>query len=458
MKKSKVIITASMSMMGLLLTVTGCGSVATNSNSSISSKSANSSNTSNGSNAPTKSGNSNKSTGTKNITLAWWTHDPLTQQTMDAIKTFEQQFPDVKVTPNYASWSGYWTKLSTEYAAGSPPDVIQNSTSYLVAYVNKGQLLSLNNLSPIKLNELDQSVLPSGEVNGKLYGIPTGINAQAWLVNSKLLKKSGVNFDSSKSYSWADFAKLCEQISKSLSGVYGVSNAIGDSDLLLYYARDHGETLLEGTSKSLGISQQTLTAWFTYWLDMQENGGTPPAQVTATTMNANFPQTPMGKGQTVFQRDWTDDFVEANTALNTPISLAMFPGWGDATKPYYLHPSMYWSISSSTKDPQAAAELLNFLESDPQANKDYAFQRGFTINVKDKAMLTKTADSGQKSQIAFLNEVAKVASPLGPSAPAFSQFGTQLQNIGQEVLYKKLSPSKAAAELISMGKQDISNS
>lgn len=448
---------AGMCVMGLAAVITGCGSTGQSSGTSGGGNNT-ANNSSSNSSQSTSQNNSKSSSGSQAITLGWWTQSIRTKETLQAISTFEKQNSSIKITPEYAQWSGYWTKLATEYAGGDPPDVVQQSTGYLVDYVNKKKMLPLTNLSEIDLSGLDKNALASGKVNGTLYAIPAGINALDWVANPTLLKKSGLTFDSSaQNYTWADFAKLCEQLHQKLPSVYGVSNNVASEDFLMYYAREHGEHLFDPSGKSMGISTQTLTDWLTYWLDLQQKGGTPPAQVTSTTMNASLPQTPFIKGQTVFQGAWTGEGADIAKLLNQAIDRELLPDWGSSNKPYAMHPDMYWSISSTTKHPHAAAKLLNFLVNSPQVAKTFVFERGVPINQSNLKLLSSSETSSDKKEVAFLNQVSKVASPQAPASPAYGQFGTQLATISQEVLFQKISPSKAAQELISQGNQDLAN-
>src|SRR3569623_3649086 len=57
--------------------------------------------------------------------INWWGSDDRHQKTLKLIKLFEQKNPGIKMTPEYGGLIGYQDKLSTEFAGGHAPDVMQ---------------------------------------------------------------------------------------------------------------------------------------------------------------------------------------------------------------------------------------------------------------------------------------------------------------------------------------------
>jgi multiple sugar transport system substrate-binding protein len=72
-----------------------------------------------------------------NLRVAWWGSQTRHNQTLEVIKLFEKRYPNIKITPEYTSWSDYWTKLNTQAAAQNLPDVIQHDYQYITEWVNR---------------------------------------------------------------------------------------------------------------------------------------------------------------------------------------------------------------------------------------------------------------------------------------------------------------------------------
>ncbi|EPZ52848.1 ABC transporter substrate-binding protein [Alicyclobacillus acidoterrestris] len=396
-----------------------------------------------GTSGNTSGANNSSESGQENITFSWWTSPQRTAETKKAIALFEKKYPNIHVTLEYTGWSGYWSKLATESAGGSEPDVMQMDASRLAEYITKGQLADLSSNQTIDTSAIPKNILQLGDMNGKLYAIPAGVNATTWIYNPAILKQAGIQFDPSKNYTWDDFAKMCEEIHQKLPNVYGVDDEIDQGAALAYYAQTRGEHMYTPDGK-LAISKQTLTDWFTYWLDLQNKGGCPPAQVNASYDHSNTQESPFIKGETAFQYMFIGEELEYQQDLGKPIEHALFPDWADSGKPYTVHPAMYWAISSHTKYPDAAAKLVNFLENDPQVSKIFLNERGVTVNQDNLKADAKVGDSMLKEQDSVMSQVEKVASPSYLDPPAAGQIGDLLTQIAQQVTFKKLTPSQAA--------------
>ncbi len=61
------------------------------------------------------------------LRFSWWGGNSRHQATLQAIKAFEQQHPNIKVQAEYAGWEGYLSRFTTQIAGGKEPDVIQTN-------------------------------------------------------------------------------------------------------------------------------------------------------------------------------------------------------------------------------------------------------------------------------------------------------------------------------------------
>jgi len=61
--------------------------------------------------------------------LSWWGSDDRHQKTLALIKLFESKHPGLTITPEYGGFVGFQDKLSTEFAGGNAPDVMQVADS-----------------------------------------------------------------------------------------------------------------------------------------------------------------------------------------------------------------------------------------------------------------------------------------------------------------------------------------
>lgn len=72
------------------------------------------------------------------IRISWWGGNSRHQATLEAIKLFEETYPDIKVKAEYAGWEGYLSRLTVQIAGGNEPDVIQTNWNWLPLFSKDG--------------------------------------------------------------------------------------------------------------------------------------------------------------------------------------------------------------------------------------------------------------------------------------------------------------------------------
>src|SRR5436309_11660389 len=64
------------------------------------------------------------------LRVAWWGSQDRHNRTIKAIELFQKKQPHVKVSYEFAGWSDYWTKMTTQAAGPNLPDVMQQDYAY----------------------------------------------------------------------------------------------------------------------------------------------------------------------------------------------------------------------------------------------------------------------------------------------------------------------------------------
>src|SRR5690606_1441036 len=167
------------------------------------------------------------------ITLTWWGDDTRADLYNQSLELFAEQYPHITVNPNFASWDDYWPARATEAAGGALPDVMQMDLSFIRQYASPGQLLPLDDYigNQIDVSGFEETVLPSGEIDGSTYGIPIGTNAFALFYNPAILDQVGVD-PPNEVQTWSDYNDF----------IATVSEAGASEDPSIYGAWDYTET------------------------------------------------------------------------------------------------------------------------------------------------------------------------------------------------------------------------
>jgi len=130
------------------------------------------------------------------LRMSWWGGNGRHQVTLKAIEEFHKQNPDINVKAEYTGWDGHLSRLTTQIAGGTEPDVMQTNWNWLPIFSKTGEgFYDLNKMKDvIDLAQFDPKELQSTTVNGKLNGIPISVTARVFYFNDETWKKAGVTY------------------------------------------------------------------------------------------------------------------------------------------------------------------------------------------------------------------------------------------------------------------------
>ncbi len=215
--------------------------------------------------------------GNVELNFVYWGDSNRAKMTDAAIKIFEEKNPGITVKSEYQDSGPYADKLATRFAGGNPPDVLNMANRTLLEYAQRGTLADLKSLPEIDLKNIPESIQSRGEVDGKLYGLATGVNLIGMVVNKTITDQAGVTIPDDLTWSWEDYAKFATEVSQKTGGkIYGAGYDVATETGPILFARQRGEDFYTKDNK-LGVSEETMREWFQYSVDLRQAGGYPPA-------------------------------------------------------------------------------------------------------------------------------------------------------------------------------------
>ncbi|MFJ4026961.1 ABC transporter substrate-binding protein [Paenarthrobacter sp. NPDC089989] len=399
--------------------------------------------------------NTQAESGPVEIRFSWWGNAGRAELTNKAIAEFEAANPNIKVKPEYGDIGGYFDKLATQVAANDAPDVITMGGAYPAEYANRGALLDLSKVNgSLDLSKLDQGALENGQVKGTQYGVSTGANALAIVVNPAVFQAAGVSLPDDNKWSWDDFARIAGDItSKSPKGTYGTATVL-THDSLDAFARQRGQSLYTQDGQ-LGLDKGTVQAYFDYSLKLSETGAAPSASETVEKLNVSTEQTLMGMGKAGMMLTWSNSLAALSKASGTELKLLKLPG-ETPTPGIWLQSSQFYTISARSKHADAAAKLVSFLVNNESAAKIIQSDRGVPSNSGMRTAIQDLLTPQGKVEAAYIDQIGKMdfaPTYIGPTgSTAVSEITAR---INTEVLFKRLSPDKAAEQWINESKAAI---
>ena len=383
--------------------------------------------------------------GNVELNFVYWGDSNRAKMTDAAIKIFEEKNPGITVKSEYQDSGPYADKLATRFAGGNPPDVLNMANRTLLEYAQRGTLADLKSLPEINLDNIPQTIQSRGEVDGKLYGLATGVNLIGMVVNKTITDQAGVTIPDDKTWSWEDYARFATEVTQKTGGkVYGAGYDVATETGPILFARQRGEDFYTKDNK-LGVSEDTIRDWFQYSVDLRKAGGYPPAGFFEQ-IGGSPAQSYLAKGTVASQIIPINNFRGYNEAAGGNLVLLRMPGeTTEKRRGYSADPSMLWSVAAKSKHPKEAAKLLNFLINDVDGAAETLTQRGVPINPEvTEAIMPKLGADDTK----FVQMVADIQKD--ELAPAYvypkgaSVVADTLKQLATEVEFVSVTPADAA--------------
>lgn len=154
-------------------------------------------------------------------TIRMWMHEHPPRIAIDKalIAEFEKANPDIKVQYEVIPVAEYSTKLITAFAAGSGPDLFNNSSTLAAQY------FAAKILAPVDYAAMGLKDQPALEgkyatgldgirFQGKLYGVPTEVSNWACFANNAIWKEAGLDPAKDWPKTWEALPAVAEKLTQ----------------------------------------------------------------------------------------------------------------------------------------------------------------------------------------------------------------------------------------------------
>ncbi|WP_433545757.1 extracellular solute-binding protein [Streptomyces sp. CA-294286] len=140
-----------------------------------------------------KSGGDTKADGPKTVTV-WVMDGSAPAPWIEAVnKEFQAKHKDVKVDVKIQKWDGIQEKVTTALSEDTPPDVIELGNTQTAGYAATGGLADLTeDKAKLGADGWNKGMLPSAELDGKLYAAPWWAANRVVVYDKKAFKDAGV--------------------------------------------------------------------------------------------------------------------------------------------------------------------------------------------------------------------------------------------------------------------------
>ncbi|GAA4957923.1 extracellular solute-binding protein [Streptomonospora halophila] len=389
--------------------------------------------------------------GSPEIRYSWWGNAERAEMMREAIALFEEEHPDITVTPTFSEYDTYWEKLSTQVAGGGMPDVLQMDNAYLREYSDRGVLLDLKqHKQSLDTSGLLEGLSTAGVIDGARYGVPIGGNTFSLVYAPELFDEAGAPMPED-GWTWQEYDEALTAVSEHTGGdLYGASDYTGLIWVLEAQLRQEGGELFTDSGE-LGFGRDRLAEFWESAAGLREDGAVVPADEAEQVK----PLAPLGANLSASEFTWDNMLTRYVEESDLDLELAPLPtDSGDSGQ--YLKPSMLLSASAQTGNPDAAAKLVDFMINDPRVAEIFGGNRGIPATEGQREAIDYTeVDQAivdyEDDRMSDLQE-APPAPPAGAGA-----LETEFIRLSEEVHHGQMSPDEAAGEFVSFAERTLSS-
>lgn len=313
------------------------------------------------------------------IRITWWGGQSRHEYTQQLLDKYTELNPSVHFQATPSGWDGYFEKLATDTATGGMADIVQMDYMYISTYAKNGSLADLSSYSSdgtLDTSTIDEALLGSGTIDGKLVGIPLASTLLAFIYNPSVLEEAGVE-PPQNGWTWDDFKSICLTV-KETTGKYGFGgSAFIDTNLLNYWVRQYGVPLFAADNKSLGFDdQQILTDYFQLWKDLIDAGAAPNPDEYEQIATLGNEASPVITGDAAFHQSW-DNFANIGAnAGNDTLELLVPPVKEAGQAALWYKPGMFFSVAETSEVKEECAKFIDWFVNSDEANDIIMGERG----------------------------------------------------------------------------------
>ncbi|MBJ7220670.1 MULTISPECIES: ABC transporter substrate-binding protein [unclassified Brenneria] len=374
------------------------------------------------------------------LRMSWWGGNTRHQQTLKAIEEFHKQNPNITVKAEYTGWDGHLSRLTTQIAGNTEPDVMQTNWNWLPIFSKNGEgFYDLNKVNDtLDLTQFDPKELSSTTVNGKLNGIPISVTARVFYFNTESWKKAGLEYPKT----WDELLNAGKVFKEKLGDqYYPVVLEHQDSLALLnsYMVQKYNLPAIDVNAQKFAYTDAQWVEFFGMYKKLVDSHVMPSAKYYASFGKSNmYEMKPWINGEWSGTYMWNSTITKYSDNLQPPAKLElghypMLPEAKDAG--LFFKPAQMLSIGKSSKHPKEASLLINFLLNSKEGVQALGLERGVPLSKAAVAQLTadgvikddSPAVAGLAQALSLPHNVS--VSPYFDDPQIVSLFGDAIQSI-----------------------------
>lgn len=324
----------------------------------------------------TEAGTSISQSGEADLRFSWWGGDSRHKATLAVIDMYEKANPNVTISGEYGSFDGYQDKLATQVSGNVQPDLMQINAGWMAEFAQKDGLMvdfyEMQDQGLIDLSHLEKQFMEDfGMFDGKLVGIPSGINARVTIINPEVFEMAGIDSSIEQDWDWETLITEGKKVHEADSDSYFLSistpSTLADFVFVTYMKQLTGNNLVNDDG-TLGFTAEQCAEALDVITRLYTEGVAQPLEETAIFGDSMTANPKWANGQIAAIFEWTSGIADPETNLNGKAQLFVTPIIAGAEQSgIELKPTQLYSVSASSKGVEEAVKFLDYLINDEEA-------------------------------------------------------------------------------------------
>ena len=355
---------------------------------------------------------------------------------------FERQHPEIKVDLQKLPWLSAHEKLLTAYAGEALPDVVPMGNTWIAEFE------ALDALEPLEdyisatpgftPEDYFQGAMNAGRVNGMTYAIPWYSETRLPYYRKDILRQTGFE---QPPETWSEWQTALAAIKQSVGTEnYSILLPLNEFEPLLNLAIQQQEPLLRDDGRYGNFRSEGFKQTLTFYKNMFDQGWAPKSSATAI---ANV-WDEFGKGYFSFYISGPWNIAEFKKRLPAELQ----NDWMTMRLPGITGPGASvvggtnLVIFKQSKNKQAAWKLVEFLSSTETQIKLHAMAG----DLPSRRSAWQTPALKNDPYATVFQQQLEAAKPV-PQVPEWERIATELRNVGEQLVFDKLTVEQAAEEM-----------
>lgn len=374
----------------------------------------------------------------------------------EIVDGFIAKFPNIKTEIVEVPWADFATKITAEIAGGTAPDVWVQENAIVLGYGNRGVAEDLAPYIKRDLNDADyiSGLYASKTPDGKVYGIPHGINPVALAYNKKMFADAGVALPTDD-WTYADMIEAAKKLTKDTNGdgkpdQYGFAISQGITQGWYPWTRSYGGQVLDETKTKAMFTDPKSIEGIQAWANLVKDGISPDADFLKVA-GGDWKAFGAGKVAMYFMQYSNQTIINKEFA-DLDYDTVMMPKSMDGKRIVPIVTNSWVIFSKAKQDSKDAAwEFLKYYLS--AESQMVLAKSGTAIPVQKNAITELDVNTNPKNKKAFSDGIAEGGVTTDEN-PSWQEWRLAAQPIFADIYGQKLSP-EAGAKQIQQKVQDI---